>query len=752
MQVLSSPALDFPVEQLLVNPTGKLLAVVGRYELAIVVLPRRGYMKQVGTMLPAKAVRVGAFYHTAHDCAAIAECRWHPLGDGGSSLLVLTEDALLREYDVVRDVDEPQQVVPCTPHAGAASRTRSALSAEDEDAVCAVSLALGADSAGEGSLDASGDPAAAALPPDWLLFTVFVLMRNGDVYALCPFLPKHAAVAPATIRALAAREAVLGDSDGAREPQRRYLAALLRQAAVAEADDSLSDPLLEREGTPGILAASAREGTPAPAGGAGPGSEAAAARLTTPGSSPEPQGPFLLQPAPVELSDECASLASDLLFVRLTAPERGAWLNLLAIAGRDGRVDLALLLEPVEPRWAHRRAAQPAEADAPSLVVYESIDLGLAKLAQAGPEVFQAHNRVAFVTDPLYPDTFFLTHAYGVHLVSMQRWAGDLLDAIADRAVEQAMAQAVHSDVACVVHSPSAEASAARVIGALVLNDVYLSYTFFTLTNSAQLVALELGLRTAGTEPLPEQAAEPETPPAYTSLLAHGAPFEPPPVFRTPMKRVAAAPGGEIRVSADSLRAFGRAAEQIRNQVRDVVAGGNTVQARLELQLREMRRQLERTAALRKRAAEMAGDGGAPPATAERLGRIEEQQRTTLRRVDALLQRLMDDHQPQLSVYERRWFDELARMAREFGVDDTAKQRAAARTAHDRLQKLEHQLELLRPSFALYQEHCRTQAPSEQMLGAVQRQRVENALAQEASLLAQVRGRVHKLESTLGGR
>lgn len=112
----------------------------------------------------------------------------------------------------------------------------------------------------------------------------------------------------------------------------------------------------------------------------------------------------------------------------------------------------------------------------------------------------------------------------------------------------------------------------------------------------------------------------------------------------------------------------------------------------------------------------------------------------------------MDDHQPQLSVYERRWFDELARMAREFGIDDTAKQRAAARTAHDRLQKLEHQLELLRPSFALYQEHCRTQAPSEQMLGAVQRQRVENALAQEASLLAQVRGRVHKLESTLGGR
>ena len=618
--------------------------------------------------------------------------------------------------------------------------------------MCAVSLALGADSAGEGSLDASGDPAAAALPPDWLLFTVFVLMRNGDVYALCPFLPKHAAVAPATIRALAAREAVLGDSGGAREPQRRYLAALLRQAAAAEADDTLSDPLLEREGTPGILAASAREGTPAPAGGAGAGSEAAAARLTTPGSSPEPQGPFLLQPAPVELSDECASLASDLLFVRLTAPERGAWLNLLAIAGRDGRVDLALLLEPLEPRWAHRRAAQPAEADAPSLVVYESIDLGLAKLAQAGPEVFQAHNRVAFVTDPLYPDTFFLTHAYGVHLVSMQRWAGDLLDAIADRAVEQAMAQAVHSDVACVVHSPSAEASAARVIGALVLNDVYLSYTFFTLTNSAQLVALELGLRTGGTEPPPAQAAEPETPPAYTSLLAHGAPFEPPPVFRTPMKRVAAAPGGEIRVSADSLRAFGRAAEQIRNQVRDVVAGGNTVQARLELQLREMRRQLERTAALRKRAAEMAGDGGAPPATAERLGRIEEQQRTTLRRVDALLQRLMDDHQPQLSVYERRWFDELARMAREFGIDDTAKQRAAARTAHDRLQKLEHQLELLRPSFALYQEHCRTQAPSEQMLGSVQRQRVENALAQEASLLAQVRGRVHKLESTLGGR
>ena len=110
-KVLTNEALNFPIQSILVNSTGKLLAVVGVYEVVIVILPRRGYMKQVGTALPVKAVRVGTYYHAPHGTSPIAQCRWHPYGAGGVSFIVLTEDAVVREYDVSHDVDEPQQTL-----------------------------------------------------------------------------------------------------------------------------------------------------------------------------------------------------------------------------------------------------------------------------------------------------------------------------------------------------------------------------------------------------------------------------------------------------------------------------------------------------------------------------------------------------------------------------------------------------------------------------------------------------------------
>lgn len=53
-QVLHTPNVQFDIHQLSLNPSGKLLAVAGSSQLAIVVLPRSGYSRLVPSTIDCK--------------------------------------------------------------------------------------------------------------------------------------------------------------------------------------------------------------------------------------------------------------------------------------------------------------------------------------------------------------------------------------------------------------------------------------------------------------------------------------------------------------------------------------------------------------------------------------------------------------------------------------------------------------------------------------------------------------------------
>ncbi|PKI85212.1 hypothetical protein MVES1_001181 [Malassezia vespertilionis] len=714
-KVLTDPLLDFTICQVLVNPTGKLLAVVGKYSIVLFALPRRGYMKQVGARVRTKAVRIGAYYHDSHGCGPIAQCAWHLLGREGASLVVLTEDAILREYDVGRDADEPQQTIACLPSASAL-HTRAMFSADDDDGACAVAFAFGNDDAASWTMrdaDSSTDGSASPMP-SWALLSVFVLMRNGDVWCICPFMPKYASMPRVFVESLAACEA----QDGAETcPMRaRYLHDLCRQFSHATEAAELSTT------TGDVSFASCPE-------------HAAMLDVVSPASVAHrvmPQGPFLLRPAPVELNDDVAPVASGLFFAQIRAQAAStAPLDICGIAFCDGSIQLCILAEPTVPRWATQTAAEP-----PTLVVYESIDLGLDK--HCAYTQLQEANATVFVKDPLYPDTVFVTHAFGVHLIDMRPWTVALLDAVgndAPDAVSRVIADAKKSVVVPLVEAQDAHGFA-QVVGAVLINDVYLSYSFLALTAAAQLVAVELGLRvdTQADVCAPTDAL-------YTSLLAE-TPFAPPRAFAAPLRRVDA-PRETICATPSALRTFGKCAEQARTNMRDVVNAANEVQSRVALQMREMQRQVAQLDNIVYRVQAL-GSGDVNPLHA-RVERIQEGQRATMRRLDTLLQQLMDEHQPQLSIYERRWFDELQRMASEFGVGDT--KRAAA---HEQLKKLEHQLHVLRPSFAVLAAERAHTLPADQRLGTQQLQRVETLLVHESTVLAQARAKIQRLQQAVG--
>lgn len=139
---------------------------------------------------------MGKFYHFLPASPAIAQVAFHEWGENGSSLLVLTQDSILREYSVGQDTEEPAQVIDFCQEAGGSTRQgfessrngqgygmrrpsrkpKSGFSADDEDASSAVGFCFGA---GRG---------------DWGSLTVYGLMKNGDILAVCPFLPKRAYV------------------------------------------------------------------------------------------------------------------------------------------------------------------------------------------------------------------------------------------------------------------------------------------------------------------------------------------------------------------------------------------------------------------------------------------------------------------------------------------------------------------------------------------------------------------------------
>lgn len=668
-KVLANEVLDFTIQSIHVNPTGKLLVVVGVYEVVIVILPRRGYMKQVGKALPVKAVRIGTYYHAPHGTSPIAQCKWHPYGAGGVSLIVLTEDAVVREYDISHDVDEPQQTLAVL---GQPTRTSTMLSAEDDDARVAVSCTFGEESS------------------SWLLFTLLVLMRSGDVYLLCPFMPKRAALPRMHVEALAALEARKTPNTTLAA---RYLSDLVRQMqeeTVPSLDDTSLDPMEQvTEGfVPVMLPACVPHRTAS-------------------------QGPCLLRPAPVELNEDVASVACDLTMTRIT--EGQAALDVVLLATLEGSIQCALLATPIKPQWIMGRN----DRELPIMAVYECIDLELPR-PQASTRMLQ------FVKDALYPDIVWVSHMHGMHVLSLQPWTAPLLSAMARGDTDSLAAEQQHTAVAPLVCLETS-ADAPAITGACIINDVYLSYAFFILTSDNQLLARELNLRSvaeAHRSPIGSVAE-------YQTLLAE--PFVMPKALAPIQLRPPSVPG-EIRVDAHTLRAFGQATEAVRQRLQDVAKAGHVIQARTAQQMREMQRQVTQLAQASKRV-----DAVRAEVLRERIERINQTQRATVQRLDTLLQQLMDEHTPQLSVYERRWFDELQRMSHEF-LGNKA-------NAKEQLLKLQHQWSHLQNQHYPQTNHV---TPKSSELGSRQRERIEHTLAQEARMLAQARAMIQYLRTAMG--
>ncbi|ESK97559.1 hypothetical protein Moror_17559 [Moniliophthora roreri MCA 2997] len=653
-KTLHTPNIQFEIHQICINSNGKLLAVAGAHQVAVVVLPRAGYSRLIPETIDCKSIQIGQFYHAHESAVPVVKLEWHPWGEAGSTLMVMTVDGKLREYDISVDTDEPQQVLSFVPE----KKLRKSYLAEDSSEREVASFTLGKGGA------------------DWGPLTVYAVMRSGDIYAICPYMPKNALIPSAYVHSLecfisAKQEFLAQTSSNASSNlstlyayQQRYVAALIKQLPPGTVFPAPSRSILMH--SPQIVK-----------------------------SPPARQGPFLLQPSPRMLEGSEGGDATDITYLSFGRgydkerdEDRPAveTLDVVLVTYQDGKVDLCLDVEKVEARWDSK---QISTSDLPMLAVYESVDLGLVALlnsVSSSPnssnlELLQG-NYPVLAPDPINCDTFYVYHAFGVHALNLRPVLQNLLSADEDSG--QSLQLTAGTTVQPILSTFSVERKSSNpVIAVAIPDDVYLSYSIFILTSAMRITTFSLIPRPESPRPKAEEAESTDLgtesnflkpldgPPAYVSLLG-SEPWKSPPVLAratglpsnpqlslptSGMKQV------DFMLTPDTLRYLASTAAHLIGQVHEVQLAQRGAEGRAALQSQELIRLCGKCREL-----QMVIDrlkGPRRQATEVRLQKVQEQQKLLLRRLDRLLQTMMEKASPELSEHETKWFEELKRMKEE---------------------------------------------------------------------------------------
>ncbi|KAF7985224.1 hypothetical protein HWV62_7864 [Athelia sp. TMB] len=726
-KVLHTPNVQFEISQLVLNPNGKLLAVVGAYQVAVVVLPRSGYSRLVPTAIDCKSIQVGQFYHASDASAAIAKVEWHPWGEAGSTLMVMTVDGKLREYDISVDTEEPQQVLSFVPE-----KKSSSYVAEDPSEREVASFTLGRGKA------------------DWGPLTVYTVMKSGDIYSMCPYMPRNASVPSSYVHALdtfttakkdfLSRDKVLAPKAQSTlyNNQSLYIKSLTNQ--------------LPRDLVLGTTSRSVLMHPP-----------------TTVSHRISRQGPFLLQPSPRILEGGEGGDATDIVYLAFGTDEDDEGegeterLGVVLVAYQDGRVDVCLDVEKVEARWDSKTEYS---RDLPMLAVYETIDLGLVSslslmsnsMSGSSAVDLLAGNHPVFLMDPIHDDTVYVYHAFGVHAL----YLGPVLQSLA------AALRIEDSQDGAELSNALEKCGGTNVQP--ILSTFSVERSIFILTSAWRICTFPLNLRSDPPRPSPEDSASLEStndqflkllpgPPTHISLLSIE-PFHPSSV----LSRSSGLPSNprlaigspsakqEFMLTPDSLRYFATTVQELSNQIHDVILAHRAAEARAVLQKEEFVQMQKKSHEMVTLMADIKGRRYTQ--VLARVERVKEAQKTLMARSDRVLQALVNKASPELSEHETRWFEELRRMKDEVvgaGRYDEGSLAARSKLVHREYDRL---LPSLKDLYKQETERRERQTDNNEGLGFTQAfelgQRSNNERERIAALERDVLKLAAKLEISVG--
>jgi nucleoporin NUP82 len=412
-QTIKTPVAD-DIRQLVMSPNQDFLAVLTCHTVHICILPDSSHLHTKDTTpFKPKFWTLGPTTHVTSRPAVVSAI-WHPLGVSGTALVTVTEDAVVRVWELSTadrwTFDAPTLAVDLKRLADGTSLDQN------------FGVSTSATNKGFSPDSFDMEVAAACFPArgsgGWSPMTLWVAMTGGDVYALCPLLPQRWAPPPTLIPSLSvsivARVAAAEDNPEA-SPESRLLA---QQQLDWMSDLDNQEPKLV-EGTLGDAAAEVYT------------------RPTRPGIVPKLQGPFDFDLNPEDEQDDEVELrdiyvigekanVDDLMMGEEEElefsddEENGLSLTVICLLSTSGQVKICLDVDGVEAQWLpprskHRARAFVPEPQTPSLLTFQTFDT-------LKPAEVVTDSWPMFSEDVTSRYSFYITHPAGITFVSLAPW------------------------------------------------------------------------------------------------------------------------------------------------------------------------------------------------------------------------------------------------------------------------------------------------------------------------------------------
>ncbi|KAM0256453.1 hypothetical protein ACHAQJ_004978 [Trichoderma viride] len=414
-RIIKTPVAD-DIRQLIISPNTNMLAILTTHTVHICALPDSSHLTSDDTSpLKPKTYTLGPTTHVTSR-SPIASALWHPLGVNGSCVVTVTADALVRVWELSTQdrwsFDSPTTSIDLKKLADGTS--------VDQDFSASVSATSTAFSPDSFEMEVAAASFATKGSGGWNPMTLWVAMREGDVYALSPLLPQRWAPPPTLIPSLSV--------------------SIVTTVAAIEDDPSVDDKdkLLAQQQLQWMGEIDSQE--PQVIDSVIPGEPALEVytRPSRPGVIPRLQGPFDLQSGP-ETGDDLDSSITDILVVgKKTETEdlmlgeedeldfdngdqEGLSLTVICLLSTSGQVRIYLDTDGVQAQWLPPKGksrlsrALAADMDPPTLLAFQAIDT-------MTPVEVNEGSWPVFSADVTSRYSFFVTHHAAITFISLTPW------------------------------------------------------------------------------------------------------------------------------------------------------------------------------------------------------------------------------------------------------------------------------------------------------------------------------------------
>lgn len=404
------------IKQILPSPNGAFLAIVTEHTVHIAVLPDSSHLSSTDkSPIRLKTYQLGPTTHVIPE-APVVSALWHPLGlhtNVGGCLVTITADAAVRVWELDRNnhwsFDQPTLAVDLKKLVDGTSSDQDfapsgfgknkGFSADVFDMEVASACFAGN---GNDKEDA------------WAPMTLWVAMKPGDLYALCPLLPSKWQAPPTTIPSLSS-------------------AIIPKLAALEEAPEDLEEELVAcRQQYEWLREIDEQEPMNPPAASGTIQGADVFIRPANPSAIPRLQGPFrfdtgdelddlglcdiLVIAARLNVEDLMVGEEEELAVESSDQDKLSA--TIICLTSGNGRVHICLELDGVEGQWlpkAKKNAFRTPLSEPSDLLLVESLDT----IKTTGTE---AVTWPTFTKDIHSRYSFFVTTASNVVHFSMSSW------------------------------------------------------------------------------------------------------------------------------------------------------------------------------------------------------------------------------------------------------------------------------------------------------------------------------------------